>query len=118
MACYVDRCQDHGWKLGRSCHLIADTEAELHELAASIGMKRSWFQGEASSPHYDLTERRRAAAVRLGAVELDRLSFVCKIRELRAKRWASENSNDAETRLRAMVAARAELGLGAGRPKG
>lgn len=116
MACYVDRCQNHGWHLGPSCHLIADTEAELHELASAVGMKRSWFQGEASSPHYDLTERRRAAAVLLGAVELDRLSFVCKIRELRAKRWATENSNADETRRPATGKARVELGRG-GRTK-
>ena len=43
--------------------------AKLHEFAARIGMKRSWFQGD----HYDLTPSKRAMAVRLGAVEVERL---------------------------------------------
>lgn len=67
----------------RWCHLIADTEDELHEFAQRIGLRRSWFQvpkfaGKPCKPdsraaqnwHYDVTESRRAAAVRLGAVEV------------------------------------------------
>lgn len=54
----------------RWCHLFADEPdaAELHTLAARIGLKRAWFQGD----HYDLTPGRRAAAVRAGALEVDR----------------------------------------------
>jgi hypothetical protein len=79
---YVDRLNSYGWRLGDSCHLIADTVEELHEFAARLGMKRSWFQ-PVSSPHYDLTVRRRAKAVALGAIELDRKQLVYKLRELR-----------------------------------
>jgi hypothetical protein len=51
-------------------HLIADSEDELHEFAARLGMKRSWYQ--ASPPHrywhYDvMSERLREQAVRAGA---------------------------------------------------
>lgn len=28
----------------KMCHMIADTEEELHQTALRIGMKRSWFQ--------------------------------------------------------------------------
>ena len=28
----------------RWCHLSADTEEELHDLAQRIGLRRSWFQ--------------------------------------------------------------------------
>jgi len=67
---YVDRLLDHGWKLGPSCHLTADTEQELHAFARRLGMRRYWFQVSRSGvPHYDLTERRRAKAVALGAKE-------------------------------------------------
>lgn len=52
-----------------SCHLTADTLDELHAFAAKIGMRRSWFQNHKLCPHYDLTPRRRAEAVRLGATE-------------------------------------------------
>lgn len=83
---YVDKERDYGWKLGASCHLIADTLDELHAFAARLGLKRAWFQDAASAPHYDLTAKRRLAAVRLGAVELDRVAFVTKCRELRGCR--------------------------------
>jgi hypothetical protein len=83
MSVYVDALADRGWRLGPSCHLIADTVEELHAFATRLGMKRAWFQPE-STPHYDLTEGRRILAMRLGAVELDRLSLVRKLRELRS----------------------------------
>jgi chromosome condensin MukBEF complex kleisin-like MukF subunit len=82
---YVDNLIDWGWRLGPSCHLIADTLDELHEFAARLGMSRSWFQDDPKLKHYDLTAVRRARAVRLGAIELDRRAFVAKMRELRKK---------------------------------
>jgi chromosome condensin MukBEF complex kleisin-like MukF subunit len=88
MSVYVD---SHAGKLGRMvmCHMIADTQAELHAMALSIGMKREWFQEppKASAPHYDVSKGRRAQAVRLGAVEVDRHGLVAKIQELRTKGW-------------------------------
>ncbi len=83
MAVYVDKLRDWGWRLGPSCHLVADTLEELHAFALGIGLRRSWFQDK-RTPHYDLTEKRRAAAVKAGAVELEDREFVeaCKrIRE-------------------------------------
>lgn len=82
MAVYVDNLVNNGWHLGANCHLIADTREELHAFALSIGMKRVWYQ-PGSFPHYDLTASRRAAAVRLGAVPLDRKAYVYKMWELR-----------------------------------
>ncbi len=52
------------------CHMVVSRDSsfdELHEFAARIGLKRSWFQGD----HYDLTPSRRAAAVRAGAREIE-----------------------------------------------
>lgn len=83
MAVYVDPLMDHGWRLGPSCHLLADSLEELHEFAARLGMKREWFQGSATLPHYDLTGKRRRAAVALGAVEITRRQLVARIREAR-----------------------------------
>ena len=70
MSIYVDSLRDYGWYLGPSCHLVADTEEELHRFAKKIGMQRRWFQPHASLPHYDLTVRRRAVAVARGAKEI------------------------------------------------
>ncbi|WP_219517513.1 DUF4031 domain-containing protein [Nonomuraea ceibae] len=54
-------------------HLVATTDAELHEFAASIGLRREWFQeftkaGHLRRPHYDVTDAKRLQAIRAGAV--------------------------------------------------
>src|SRR6266700_3413411 len=59
----------------RWSHLFADTQDELHEFAAQLGLRRSYFQpgkprGDGSpSPHwhYDVTAGKRQQAIRLGA---------------------------------------------------
>ena len=48
------------------CHMIADAEAELHDMAARIGIARRWYQGD----HYDVTLDHRSLAVTLGAAEI------------------------------------------------
>ena len=48
------------------CHMLADTEAELHAMADAIGVARRWFQGD----HYDICLAKRAKAIALGAVEV------------------------------------------------
>lgn len=79
MGAYVDRLQRHGARFW--CHLIADSLTELHDIAQRAGMRREWFQDSppASFPHYDMQPSRRAAALALGAVELDRTAFVMKL---------------------------------------
>ncbi len=76
MSVYVDELMVHpnawGPFLNGSCHMTADTEEELHTMAAAIGMKRAWFQTNPRRPgswHYDLVKSRRDKAVALGAIE-------------------------------------------------
>ena len=88
---YVDPMVDHGKRIGRAgprwCHMIADTLDELHVMAARIGLRRSWFQGDGSTPHYDIgTDRIRALAVKLGAIDCDRAVFVGHLRRIRGAR--------------------------------
>ncbi|MBA3769686.1 MAG: DUF4031 domain-containing protein [Blastocatellia bacterium] len=85
MAVYVDRVVDYAWKHGPSCHLIADSVAELKEFAVRMGLREEWFQ-PLSSPHFDLTREARVAAIDLGAIELNTRDFVAKLRDLRAHR--------------------------------
>ena len=66
-AAHVGARNGHQW-----CHMTADTLAELHEMAARIGLRRAWFQGN----HYDLTPHRRKVALAAGAVECDRRKFL------------------------------------------
>jgi len=59
----------------RWSHLTADTEQELHQFAARLGLRRAWFQtckAKLCRPpcvhwHYDVTDTKRAEAIRLGA---------------------------------------------------
>ena len=83
MTAYVDELVRHeGVRpslryLGSSwSHLWADTDRELHEFAAKIGMKRSWFQPHHVRNHYDLTPRRRLEAIRAGAVRTSMIGFL------------------------------------------
>lgn len=57
-----------GWPFTSACHMTADTFAELHAMADTLGLKRSWFQNHPRYPHYDLTSGKRRAAVAAGAV--------------------------------------------------
>ena len=54
------------------CHMLADTDDELHAMARAIGVSRRWWQspGTTSGSHYDICLAKRAAAVRLRAVEI------------------------------------------------
>jgi len=89
MAVYVDKLVDYSWRHGPSCHLIADSVAELKEFAIRLGMREEWFQPR-SSPHFDLTAEGRKIAIENGAIELNNREFVAKIRELRKRRLAGE----------------------------
>lgn len=60
------------------CHLMADTDEELHAFAARLGMKRDWFHRD----HYDLTPPRRIGAVDFGAQEVT-ARFLVGLRQMR-----------------------------------
>lgn len=76
MAVYVDRLRDYPrkaalgkWPYHESCHMTADTLAELHKMAWRLCLRRSWFQDHPRYPHYDLTKNKRVQAVAAGAIE-------------------------------------------------
>ena len=57
------------------CHMVADRIEDLHAMADKIGVARKWFQNK-RYPHYDICKTKRALAVGLGAIEIDRNQFV------------------------------------------
>lgn len=65
MTVYVD---DMRAPFGRRimCHMIGDSEAELHAMADRIGVARRWYQGD----HYDIALSKRVLAIKAGAVEI------------------------------------------------
>ena len=66
------------------CHMIADTPAELGAMADAIGVARKWFQADASAPHFDIAQTKRALAIEHGAIDADRNTFVFAMRAARA----------------------------------
>jgi uncharacterized protein DUF4031 len=83
VAVYVDS-EENGLGRMKMCHMLADTPQELHAMADKIGVRRKWYQGHASTPHYDICKSKRELAVRNGAVEVDRKKAVEIIRRIRA----------------------------------
>ncbi|HUS46139.1 MAG TPA: DUF4031 domain-containing protein [Phycisphaerae bacterium] len=87
MSVYVDILKpcapSRVWRWGESCHLLADSGAELHEFARRLGLERSWFQARSVLPHYDLTAGKRETAVRLGATEIGDQDVVGLMRRTR-----------------------------------
>lgn len=62
------------------CHMFADTEKELDDLAQRLGMRPEWKQkpdrpaGRISGlVHYDIAKSKRAQAIKMGAVACDTL---------------------------------------------
>ncbi len=72
MAVYVDE-PVWEWHGRMWCHLTADSADELHRFAARLGLRRTAFHSRPGRPwrdHYDIPERLRLEAVRLGALEI------------------------------------------------
>ena len=82
MAVYVDNARIP-WRGRHWCHLVADTLEELHSFARVLGLRRAWFQAQASLPHYDVTVETRTVALSRGAHVVDRRTLVYVGRQLK-----------------------------------
>lgn len=82
MTVYVDN-ERIKWRGKLWCHLVADSLDELHEFAAALGLRRSWFQGKASYPHYDVTTTVRDRALQLGATPGSKVQIIASAKRLR-----------------------------------
>lgn len=71
MTVYVD---DMSAPFGRMkmCHMLADSDDELHAMADKIGVARKWWQSPAktSGSHYDIALIKKALALEAGAVAI------------------------------------------------
>lgn len=87
MSVYVDNMRA---PYGRMimCHMVADTDEELHAMAEKIGVARKWHQKAGTvHSHYDIALSKRALAVANGAKEIT-------MRELALLIRAKRNIND------------------------
>lgn len=110
MTVYVDDM--HTTPMGRlgrmkMCHMVADTTAELLDMADRIGVQRRWLQA-AGTPreHFDIALSKRAAAVAAGAVEIT-MSQTGRI--VRAKREAASASAGQPNQWQQWLQVRAEI---------
>ncbi|MFZ5783931.1 MAG: DUF4031 domain-containing protein [Pseudomonadota bacterium] len=79
-------------------HMIADTDEELHAMAARIGVARKWHQGD----HYDIAMSKRALAIQCGAKAISLKQLAC----MSALRRRGLPMGDPETAIDRFVAAR------------
>ncbi len=86
MTVYVDQLsptvRTRYWRYREACHLVADSQEELHVFARRLRLKRQWYQDHGKYPHYDLTASRRRVAVRLGAQETTTRAWIERQRRL------------------------------------
>lgn len=83
MPVYVDDMRASYGRM-KMCHMLADSVAELLDMADKIGVDRKWFQA-LSHPHFDIALSKRALAVAHGAIEVDRQGIVAAMKRHRAK---------------------------------
>ena len=83
MTVYVDNMRA---KYGRMvmCHMIADSDEELLEMADKIGVARRWHQKPGTPrSHFDICLSKKALAVEHGAVEITVKELAMKVRDRR-----------------------------------
>jgi len=70
MAVYVDNMRARYDRL-IMCHMLADSEQELHAMADLIGVSRRWHQSPPQhDSHHDIALSKRALVIAAGAIEV------------------------------------------------
>lgn len=83
MSVYVDKAE-HSFGRMKMCHMLADSEVELMEMADTIGVARKWIQRSNSGIlHFDICKSKRRLALAAGAIEVDRNQLVEILRKHR-----------------------------------
>lgn len=97
MTVYVDNMRAPYGRLVM-CHMIADSDEELHAMAEQIGVRRQWHQAppKATHSHYDIALSKRALALRAGAVEITwrQTAMMCRRRVVEGVLGRPEEAED------------------------
>lgn len=110
MTVYVDNMRV---RFGRMVmwHMVADSDEELHAMAARIGVARKWHQ-TAGGSHYDVCLAKRAAAVAAGAMEITLRQCAAMSYLRRVYKVHGVTPADAVARLQQEYAKKAEAARG------
>ena len=102
MTVYVDNMRSR-YRRMVMCHMLADSEAELHAMADHIGVARDWYQGD----HYDICLAKRSLAIEADAVEITARQAAA-MRGRRRETGGLGQPEDAEAWARASIRSRKE----------
>lgn len=107
MTVYVDDMYLHPiGQFGRMkmSHLIADTDDELHAMAATIGVARRWHQAPPKhDSHYDIAMSKREKAIGAGAVPISYRQLACMSTYRRMTKLPLPKPEHAEEMLAAVI---------------
>lgn len=101
MPVYVDGMRAQVGRM-KMCHMVADSMAELLDMADKIGVDRKWFQ-PSSHPHFDICLSKRAQAIAHGARQVDRKGLVSAMKRHREKFKADPKELSAIRRAAGMI---------------
>lgn len=84
MSVYVDNAQLPFGRMKMS-HMIADSNAELIEMAKRIGVDPKWIQKPGTPhEHFDVSKFKRELAIANGAIPIEPRELVAKLNERRS----------------------------------
>jgi hypothetical protein len=83
MTVYVDDMRAPYGRM-KMCHMLADTEEELHAMADAIGVARRWYQRR--HEHYDIALSKRQLAIEHGALPITLRELAAMSRDRRILR--------------------------------
>jgi len=79
MPVYVDNLYQE-YRGMTMCHMMADTQAELLEMADSIGLQHKWIQcPNTIREHFDVSLSKRQKAIELGAQPITKRELVSRM---------------------------------------
>jgi hypothetical protein len=108
MTVFADQFPDGWGKWTGGGHLTATDLDELHAMAKKIGLRREWFQDNGTFPHYDCQKRKRALAIKAGAVPVEFIAEPHPDTLVKCPEGGYERYADRKTRRDAQRAGRAK----------
>lgn len=86
MAVYIDK-MNAKYKNMIMCHMLADTEKELIDMAKKIGVNPKWIQKKGTyQVHFDICKKKKEKALSFGAIEITRRELMVLLNKKKKER--------------------------------